>query len=69
MNSCIEITSTRLGGIELASERIGKVMLSSSFVCEVSTLVPYLEIQPTTIWLLDWGAFNEVFSNTKWKVD
>lgn len=66
---CIQLSSTRVGRIDLASERRGKILLSSSYVCDVTQFVPYLEIQPTTIWLADWGAINEVLSNTDWNIE
>lgn len=38
-------------------------------VCSVNTTEPYLEIEPEIIWLADWGATNDVLSNTHWNVD
>lgn len=65
----IALESLRRGAIDASSVRVGRIMVSSSFVCEVSHLAPYLEIEPEIIWLIDWGADNDVLSNTHWKVD
>ena len=37
-------------------------------VCEPGLSGPYLEIDPHIIWLADWGASNDVYSNLTWNV-
>ena len=66
---CIELSSTKVGKIELASLKVGRMIVSSSIICEVNDFVPYLEIQPTVVWLADWGATNDVLSNTDWNIE
>ena len=47
---------------------VGQAVLIASVVCEIGAR-PYLEIDPTVIWLVDWGADNDVLSNTYWNVN
>lgn len=58
-----------------AGQLTGELTWMSDFVahiqpvCSVNVTEPYLEIEPETIWLSDWGATNDVLSNTHWNVD
>ena len=65
----IALKTARNGQIEAGSTRHGKIALSSSFVCEVSRLEPYLEIEPAIVWLVDYEAQNRVLSNTRWNIE
>lgn len=65
----ISLKTAKNGQIEAGSERYGKMMVSSSFVCEVSKLAPYLEIEPAIVWLVDYEAQNRVLSNTRWNIE
>lgn len=38
-------------------------------VCSVNVTVPYLEIEPEIVWVVDGWAANDVISNTHWNVD
>ena len=46
----------------------GRARLSASVVCELGQ-IPYLEIDPTYLWLLpDIDVSNDVLSNTYWRL-
>ena len=47
----------------------GDLQCSFSLVCETNIRAPYLEIEPTIVWVLDGWASNDVYSNTRWNVD
>lgn len=38
-------------------------------VCTVNVTVPYLEIEPEIVWVVDGWAANDVISNTHWNID
>jgi len=41
-----------------------------SMVCTPSIRAPYLEIEPTILWVYpDWERTNDVFSNTTWNIN
>lgn len=63
------------GSISSASlGRIGGMTCTLAYAPDIPTPPkpveePYLEIQPTMIWLNDWGAYNAVHSNTEWIIN
>lgn len=62
---------TRVGGMKVSFARIGgNAAIRLVQVCKTDIRKPYLRINPEMIWVFpDWAVDNEVFSNTKWKVD
>ena len=78
--SCMSAKITRVGKIgassELVSEgiragmtRAGAMTASFSMVCTPSIRTPYLEIEPTILWVYpDLERTNDVFSNTYWNI-
>lgn len=38
-------------------------------VCSVNVTVPYLEIEPQIVWVVDGWTANDVLSNTHWGID
>ena len=62
------VAFTRQGGLLAGAERV-KVTAILSRVCDTSIRVPYLEIEPTVLWVYpDLENSNDVSSNTYWKV-
>lgn len=45
----------------------GDLDCAFSLICATGIRAPYLEIEPTVIWLVPW-AMNDVSSNTHWNV-
>lgn len=37
--------------------------------CAINVSAPYLEISPSLIWIFDWPAENDVYSNVYWEVN
>lgn len=59
----------KLGTMEITSiPGISEVYLGSTKIWPTQE-APYLYIEPVVVWLADWGASNDVFSNTTWDVD
>lgn len=59
----------RLPGLLTALERVS-VRASLARVCERDIKVPYLEIEPTILWVYpDWATSNNVLSNTHWRIN
>lgn len=58
-----------LGGrARLSGAVVGRARLSASVVCELGQ-IPYLEIDPTYLWLLpDIDVSNDVLSNSYWRL-
>lgn len=67
---CLEV-SIRLVSkpINVSLQQQGGMSVSLSQFCNIIPFKPYLEIEPEIIWLADWGATNDVFSNTHWGID
>ncbi len=59
----------RDGGSSCASIRLAGMTFRIEQVCSVNVTVPYLEISPTIVWVLDGWTSNEVYSNTTWNID
>ena len=60
----------RIGGITTNATREGGLMCKMWQACTVSIKgKPYLEIDPTIVWVLNGWTSNDVYSNTTWNVD
>ena len=51
------------------AEKIRRRILCTLAVLDETPLPPYLEIEPEMVWLQDWGADNDVYSNTNWNIN
>lgn len=60
---------TRVGGMSAKMTKIGRISCAMYQVCTTNMRRPYLEISPEIVWLLAGHTENDVFSNTKWKID
>ena len=61
------VSVTRVGGMGATMTRTGRLSCSMYQVCTVGK--PYLEISPQIVWVLAGHTENDVYSNTKWKID
>lgn len=78
---CLSFTLTRIGGVEADLTRVGGgisvsftrkggIACRMGLVCKPNIKHPYLEIEPTLIWVYpDWATDNNVYSNTHWNVN
>lgn len=80
METCLKTRLERIGGaraclspeygIEAEMHRVRTGMaVRFELVCDTNIFGPYLDIEPKILWIADWGAENDVYSNTNWNVD
>lgn len=78
--SCLSVTLARVGAVSVEAERkpsgvaagLERVRVRASLarVCDRDIKVPYLEIEPTILWVYpDWAVSNNVLSNTHWRIN
>lgn len=77
--SCFNIKLVRVGGMDASVERVGDFSASVKRVgglscqlwqvCSTNIRKPYLEINPTIVWVLAGYTSNDVFSNTTWNIE
>ena len=66
----ISTLAIRTGGIKAKAYRQGGILCRMYQEVRSSLDIPYLEIHPTTIWVLvGQSSDNGVYSNTTWNVD
>lgn len=51
------------------AERIRRRILCTLAVLDRQPQPPYLEIEPETVWMTDYGVDNQVYSNTDWNIN
>lgn len=70
-------TFSRIGGIETQASKVGGMLPTlirhggmSCYLWRIDILpeAPYLEIEPTVVWVLNGWTSNEVYSNTTWDI-
>lgn len=65
----IEASLTRDDDYRASLTKKGGIACRMGLVCRANIMHPYLEIEPTLIWVYpDWAAENDVYSNTHWNV-
>ena len=51
-------------------KKLGGIVCRATYTCEVNFRKPYLEIEPTFLWVYsDFETMNDVYSNVTWKID
>lgn len=55
-------------GIGVTFVNAGGVVFRLEKICTTNVRDPYLEIEPTIVWVVDGWASNDVYSNTRWIV-
>ena len=63
------VSMTNSGGMDATMTRIGGISCAMYQVCTTNIRRPYLEISPQIVWVLAGHTQNDVYSNTKWKID
>lgn len=64
-----ETALRRIGGLAAAAQRV-RVTARLARVCDADIRTPYLEIEPTILWVYpDIENTNDVFSNTYWRIN
>lgn len=64
-----EAALRRVGGLAATAQRV-RVTARLTRVCDTDIRTPYLEIEPTILWVYpDIANTNDVFSNTYWRVN
>ena len=63
------VNISRIGGMNTALMRDGGMFCQMWRVVDITHPIPYLEIEPTIVWVLDGWTSNDVYSNTTWNVD
>lgn len=80
VNGRLSSILSRVGGIDTNTARVGgmntALMRQGGLSCRMWKVVditppaaPYLEIEPTIVWILDGWTSNDVYSNTTWGID
>lgn len=62
-------TAERVGGMDASMERVGAIACRFSLICTTGLVAPYLEINPEIVWIYENPVDNDVYSNTRWRVD
>lgn len=57
------------GGLTALFVWVSDMTAKMEEICSINVTVPYLEIEPEIIWVVDGWAANDVLSNTRWNVD
>lgn len=65
----VDCLLTAASGSNMEMTRATDLRVRFAKVCDIVNPDAYLEIQPEIIWLADWGAYNDVLSNTRWYID
>ena len=65
----MSVSMARVGSMTAKATRIGSISCSMYQVCKTNIKAPYLEISPSIVWVLAGHTENQVFSNTRWKID
>ena len=66
----VHLGNIKMGEIPLGPVSIGRAYLGDVLVFRKGSTAPYLEIEPTLIWVNpDWAVDNNVYSNTTWNID
>lgn len=65
----MSVSMTNAGGMDATMTRIGGISCAMYQVCTTNIRRPYLEISPRIVWVLAGHTQNDVYSNTKWKID
>lgn len=76
---CVKVKITPIGGISCKAERVGRMDVTASRVggihcrvfrtCSPNIKAPYLEIEPTVVWVIAGQTQNDVYSNTYWNIN
>lgn len=56
-------------GIEPSAMKDSGLSARLDRICATDVTIPYLEIEPQIVWVVDGGASNDVYSNTNWNID
>ena len=65
----ISVAASPVGGIAVTVTRKSGISVRMWQECRTNIRHPYLEIEPTVVWVLNGWTSNDVFSNTTWNVD
>ena len=65
----VSSSMARIGGMSAKMTKIGRISCAMYQVCTTNIRRPYLEISPEVVWLLAGHTENDVYSNTKWRID
>lgn len=66
----VKLGNIAIKDIPLGNVPIGKAYLGDVLVYRKGGEPPYLEIEPTLIWVNpDWGVDNDVYSNVTWNIN
>jgi len=65
----ISASSYTVGGISVTVTRRSGIRVRMWQECRTNIGAPYLEIDPTIVWVLNGWTSNDVYSNTTWNVD
>jgi hypothetical protein len=57
------------GGISVKAVSRGGISVRMWQECRVNIRPPYLEIEPTIVWVLNGWTSNDVYSNVHWNVE
>ena len=66
---CAVASLFREGALDALFSWITDIAARVEQVCSVNVTIPYLEIDPEIVWVVDGWAANDVLSNTHWNVD
>ena len=64
----ISVRAERIGGMDASATRVGGIFCRVFRTCSPNIRGPYLEINPTVVWILAGQTQNDVFSNTFWNI-
>lgn len=69
VGGCV-VSADKVSGMDATFDRVGGHLLCRiKIVCKTNITVPYLEIEPEIIWVLNGWASNDVYSNVVWNVN
>lgn len=65
----ISVRAERVGRMDVTASRVGGIRCRVFRTCSPNIKAPYLEIEPTVVWVIAGQTQNDVYSNTHWNIN
>ena len=65
----ISVRAERVGRMDVTASRVGGIHCRVFRTCSPNIKAPYLEIEPTVVWVIAGQTQNDVYSNTHWNIN
>ena len=65
----ISVRAERVGRMDVSASRVGGIHCRVFRTCSPNIRPPYLEIEPTVVWVIAGQTQNDVYSNTHWNIN